>query len=257
MDQFGNSNRDAAIQYCMELRKPIVDFAKERSAIDRYVMEHPLTVSEAMLELGGNIFPKSDLLKHISYIQNHKEAMNHKQIGKLHMVDGKPQWEMMKYGDVTQYPLQKGADPTGAIVIWEHPPQDEIPYGLYIAGCDPYDFDGSLTDSLGSCFIYKRHQTFESYSDTIVAEYTGRPDTAEQFYENVRRLLIYYNAKLLYENEKRGLHTYFTQKHCEYLLADQPNELIKDIIQTSKVNRVKGIHMNKYIKVYMEGLIKE
>ncbi len=91
----------------------------------------------------------------------------------------------------------------------------------------------------------------------VVAEYTGRPATAEQFYENVRRLLMYYNAKLLYENEKRGLHTYFAQKHCEWMLADQPNELIKDITQNSKVERGKGIHMNKYVKQYMEGLIKE
>nr|DAL80266.1 MAG TPA: Terminase large subunit [Caudoviricetes sp.] len=34
----------------------------------------------------------------------------------------------------------------------------------------------------------------------IVAEYTGRPKSAEEFYENVRKLLIYYNARLMFEN---------------------------------------------------------
>jgi len=34
----------------------------------------------------------------------------------------------------------------------------------------------------------------------IVAEYTGRPATAEMFYENVRKLLVYYNARAMYEN---------------------------------------------------------
>lgn len=105
--------------------------------------------------------------------------------------------------------------------------------------------------------MYKRYQTFEDYNETIVAEYTGRPATAELYYEQVRRLAMYYNARILYENEKRGMHTYFQQKHCDYLLADQPNELIKDIIDNSKVSRSKGIHMNKHIKQYMEGLIKE
>jgi len=43
----------------------------------------------------------------------------------------------------------------------------------------------------------------------IVAEYTGRPATAEDYYENVRKLLLYYNARLLYENQWKGLATYF------------------------------------------------
>lgn len=109
---------------------------------------------------------------------------------------------------------------------------------------------------MGSTFIYKRFQGFEAYYDIIVAEYTGRPDTAEDYYENVRKLLLYYNARLLYENERKGIFPYFTQKHCDYLLADQP-DIINDIIADSKVQRRKGIHMNKQIRAYGEGLIKE
>jgi len=123
--------------------------------------------------------------------------------------------------------------------------------------CDPYDHDHSTTDSLGSCIVYKRFQNFESYYDLPVAEYTGRPDTAEEFYEIVRRLVKYYNAKLLYENEKKGLYVYFSQKHEEFLLGDQP-DIINDVLQnTTKVARKKGIHMNKEIKLWGERLIKD
>ena len=122
--------------------------------------------------------------------------------------------------------------------------------------CDPYDHDQSGTNSLGSTFIYKRFQNFEEYYDIIVAEYTGRPATAEDYYENVRKLLLYYNARLLYENERKGIFPYFTQRHCDYLLADQP-DIINDIIGSSKVQRRKGIHMTKQIRDYGEGLIKE
>ena len=81
--------------------------------------------------------------------------------------------------------------------------------------------------------------------------------TAEEFYENVRRLVKYYNAKLLYENEKKGLYVYFTQNHEEYLLADQP-DIINDVLQTTtKVSRRKGIHMNKEIKLWGERLIRD
>ena len=119
-----------------------------------------------------------------------------------------------------------------------------------------YDHDKAGTNSLGSTFIYKRFQNFEEYYDIIVAEYTGRPDTAEDYYENVRNLLLYYNARLLYENERKGIFPYFTQKHSDYLLADQP-DIINDIIGKSTVQRKKGIHMNVPIKDYGEGLIKE
>lgn len=122
--------------------------------------------------------------------------------------------------------------------------------------CDPYDHDQAGTNSLGSTFIYKRFQNFEEYYDIIVAEYTARPATAEEYYENVRKLLLYYNARLLYENERKGIFPYFTQKHCDYLLAEQP-DIISDIIGNSKVQRRKGIHMTKQIRAYGEGLIKE
>lgn len=123
--------------------------------------------------------------------------------------------------------------------------------------CDPYDHDQAATsDSLGSVFIYKRFQNFESFYDVIVAEFTGRPDTVNEFYENVRKLLIYYNAKLLYENEKPGLFAYFTNKHCDYLLADQP-DIIKKIISNSKVQRSKGIHMAVGIKDWAELKVRD
>jgi hypothetical protein len=61
---------------------------------------------------------------------------------------------------------------------------------------------------------------------------------------------------LLYENERKGIFPYFTQKHSDYLLADQP-DIINDIIGKSTVQRRKGIHMNVQIKDYGEGLIKE
>jgi len=141
------------------------------------------------------------------------------------------------------------------VVIWEHPP-DDPPYGLYIMGCDPYDHDQSGTNSLGSVIVYKRFQGFEEYYDLPVAEYTGRPDTADQFYDKVRMLAVYYNAKILYENEKKGLFDYMTRHHMEYLLADQP-DIIKDIVKNSTVSRGKGIHMTTGIKDWGEGAIKD
>ena len=63
---------------------------------------------------------------------------------------GNIRWEIaVTYKDLLSYRITDKMDKTGAIVIWEHPIEDP-PYGLYIAGCDPYDHDKSVTNSLGS-----------------------------------------------------------------------------------------------------------
>lgn len=215
-----------------------------------------VTPQEACLEFGGNIFPKKELQEQLARIRTNKNLSNHKQIGDLIWNgNGQLEWKIKKVGDITHYPLKKDDDPTGSIVIWEHPVKD-APIGLYVLGVDPYDHDQSGTNSLGSTFVYKRFQSFESYYDIIVAEYTGRPQTAEEYYENLRKLAIYYNGRIMYENERKGLFPYFTAKHCDYLLADQP-DIINDIVGNSKVQRKKGCHMNKQIKQWGEGLIKD
>lgn len=63
----------------------------------------------------------------------------------------------------------------------------------YILGADPYDNDEANTMSLGSIFV------LDLWTDKIVAEYTGRPMYAEDYFEICRRLCIFYNGQLNYE----------------------------------------------------------
>lgn len=256
MDDDGNTNVKLSLQYILDERKIVIQNATSSVAVDRYVAERCITPQEACLEFNGNIFPKKELQEQLGLIRTNKALQNHKQVGDLIFdQSGQLKWIPKKLGDITKYPLGKDDDPKGAIVIWEHPVKD-APLGLYIIGVDPYDHDQSGTNSLGSSIVYKRFQSFESYYDIIVAEYTGRPATAEEYYENLRKLAIYYNGRIMYENERKGLFPYFTAKHCDYLLADQP-DIINDIVDNSKVQRKKGCHMNKQIKQWGEGMIKD
>lgn len=256
MDNDGNTLRRKSVEYILAERRKVIENATNSVAVDRYVAEHCITPQEACLEFGGNIFPKKELQEQLVKIRINKSLSNMKQVGDLVWeADGSLKWVIKKHGDITHYPLKKDDDPTGSIVIWEHPMKD-APIGLYILGVDPYDHDQSGTNSLGSTFVYKRFQDFENYYDIIVAEYTGRPSTAEEYYENLRKLAVYYNGRIMYENERKGLFPYFTAKHCDYLLADQP-DIISDIVGNTKVQRKKGCHMNKQIKQWGEGLIKD
>lgn len=256
MDKDGNTLHKLALEYTLSERRKVIENATNTNTIDRYVAERCITPQEACLEFGGNIFPKKELQQQLGLIRTSTQLQNHKQVGDLIFDEsGSIKWIPKKHGDVTKYPLGKDDDPTGSIVIWEHPAKDATA-GLYIIGVDPYDHDQSGTNSLGSSIVYKRFQNFEEYYDIIVAEYTGRPATAEEYYENLRKLALYYNARIMYENERKGLFPYFTAKHCDYLLADQP-DIINDIVSNSKVQRRKGCHMNKQIKQWGEGMIKE
>ncbi len=257
MDKDGNSELLLARAFATKKRQIVVENASDKRAVDRYIAERPFTPMEATLQLYGNIFPKTELARHLAYIRTHKDIANYKQVGDLiFSADGELNWvPASSPKDITKYKLTRDDDPSGQIVIWEHPVPDP-PYGLYIAGCDPYDHDKAGTDSLGSTFVYKRFQDFESYFDVIVAEYTGRPDTAEEYYENVRKLMIYYRATVLFENERKGIYPYFQSKSQDYLLADQP-DYISEIIKDSKVQRRKGVHMVQGIKDWAEIQIRD
>lgn len=257
MDKDGNSYKEKAIENLIEQRNKVKDGGASQQSIDRFISERPIRPAEAVLELGKNIFPRKLLMDQLTRIRTNKKLQSMKHIVDLEW-DGNGQVKATEKpsGDITNYPLKKGDKPHGSVVIWEYPVKDP-PLGLYIGGCDPYDHDDSFTNSLGSTFIFKRVRAGEAWTDVIVAEYSGRPDTAEEYYENVRKLLTFYNARLLFENERKGIYPYFTNKHCDYLLADQPDKIISEVFKDSKVQRRKGCHMTKQIRAYGEGLILE
>lgn len=257
MDRDGNSYKEKAIENLIDQRNKVKDGGASQQSIDRFISERPIRPAEAVLELGKNIFPRKLLMDQLTRIRTNKKLQSMKHIVDLEW-DGNGQVKATEKpsGDITNYPLKKGDKPHGSVVIWEYPVKDP-PLGLYIGGCDPYDHDDSFTNSLGSTFIFKRVRAGEVWTDVIVAEYSGRPDTAEEYYENVRKLLTFYNARLLFENERKGIYPYFTNKHCDYLLADQPDKIISEVFKGSKVQRRKGCHMTKQIRAYGEGLILE
>lgn len=257
MDRDGNSYKEKAIENLIYQRNKVKDGGASQQSIDRFISERPIRPAEAVLELGKNIFPRKLLMDQLTRIRTNKKLQSMKHIVDLEW-DGNGQVKATEKpsGDITNYPLKKGDKPHGSVVIWEYPVKDP-PLGLYIGGCDPYDHDDSFTNSLGSTFIFKRVRAGEAWTDVIVAEYSGRPDTAEEYYENVRKLLTFYNARLLFENERKGIYPYFTNKHCDYLLADQPDKIISEVFKDSKVQRRKGCHMTKQIRAYGEGLILE
>ena len=164
-------------------------------------------------------------------------------------------WKNTKDKPILQYPYKANKMGQGCIEIYEMPVKGndgKVPSDIYIAGCDPVDDDG-LEGSLQSTFIMNR------LTGRIVAEYTARHDTAEQYYENLRKLLLFYNARCNYENNKKGLFQYFHNMNCSYLLAETP-KILRDqgMVQTTSTgNKGYGTPANQYVNRWARDLIKK
>jgi len=107
--------------------------------------------------------------------------------------------------------------------------------------------------SLYSVFV------LDLWTDRIVAEYTGRPMFADDAYEITRRLLMFYNAKACYENNLKGIFSYFSMRNCTHLLCDTP-EYLKDknlIKVIGYGNLSKGIRATAPINNYANQLIRD
>ena len=137
MDKDGNTLTEKSIKFQVDKRNEVKDGASSQVTVDRYVAENPLRPQEAILEIGGNIFPKKLLMQQLAKIRTNKSLQNMKHIVDLTW-DGNGTIKAIekKQGDIVNFPLPKDHKPDGSIVIWEYPIKDP-PFGLYIAGCDP------------------------------------------------------------------------------------------------------------------------
>lgn len=251
IDKQGNSDKEAAKARALEIRKEISETAKDKNTLTKHITEFPFNPREAFSISSGNIYDTAALVKQLGFLESSKDGDVKGQYGTLKFTLGdKVEFEINEKLRSADFPVKDSDKAEGCIVIWEHPVANP-PYGLYVAGLDPYDQDqASNSMSLGSCLIMKRAMPgFDNY-DKIVAEYTGRPSTAKEYYENARRLLLYYNALCLYENEKTGIKSYFETQNSLRLLAFTPS-ILKSNVNTT-VSRVYGQHMQKNNKSELE-----
>jgi len=240
----------------------------DKTALNTELQNHPNAPSEAFLMSGNSVLPVSDIKEQLGWVKSkiQTDDVVKGELGEIVLVQSESGGETVAWRpDINGtmfscgYKMERSSNTDGAIRIWEHPQHiaedGSIPYGLYIAGTDPYDQDQSSTASLGSTFIYKRFHHSEGHYDWPVAEYTARPATADQHHETVRRLLLYYNATCLYENERNSMKAYFQHNHSLHLLARQP-DILKATERTT-VDRTYGIHMTDGIKDEIEIYLRD
>ena len=256
MDENGNSNVTKALLEICQDRYVVKYNSSDINAITKRISQYPITPQEAIIRAHSTIFPITELNERLNQIDNNPNFYNDTYVGDL-VFNGNGEVEFVISNDkpIRDFPT-KDNKITGAIEIYALPEKDsngKIPNERYIAGADPYDDDASNTMSLGSFFV------LDTWTDTIVMEYTGRPVFANDYFEICRKGCLFYNAKLMYENNKKGLFAYFSMMNSSYLLAVTPNylkdkQLIKDI---GYGNKAFGINATIAIKGYGYQKIRE
>jgi hypothetical protein len=257
LDEYRDGNgiidQEAAMVDILKKRENIANSKNKKAMFDE-MQNNPIAPSEAFLISSNSILPTAELKLHRNQLRSKTSSTS--QCGELTWVSKEKgsalSWNSNNTFVPCHYGIKNDDDTTGCIEIWQHPQQQAgaIPYGLYVAGTDPYDQDeASSSSSLGSTFI------LNTLTNKIVAEYTARPKLAKMYYENVRKLLIYYGCKDMYENERNGMKMYFEQKNSLHLLSKTPD--ILKATEKSKVNRQYGIHMTTAIKKELMLMLRD
>ena len=160
---------------------------------------------------------------------------------------------------IVNFPLKNSDLKDAPVIIYEFP-VDDPPYGLYVAGVDPYrQGKSAYSSSLGSVYIYKRMHAIsgEKYQDMFVASYCARPDKKETWENQARYLIKYFNARTLCENDEISFIDHMISKGDDRYLERQPNWL-KEIVPNTTVRRDYGIHRSsEKIRDFLHGCLKK
>ena len=229
-------------------------YSADPQSVLRVIAEDPITPAEAIIKVKAAYFPITALTERLSQLDQDIHAYDDVYVGKL--VQNSNGVEFTPTSDIPIRKFGVENDTPGAVEIFEMPEKDrngKVLHTRYIIGHDPVDNDQAESSSLSSTFV------LDLWTDKIVAEYTGRQSFADDNFEIVRLLCLFYNAKCLYESNKKGIFAYFSKMNCTHLLADTP-EFLRDkqlIKYSSFGSNAKGVNASAAINAYANNLIRD
>lgn len=241
-DKDGNSNVIDALIFLLKERYKRKYNSDDPMTLVKYCAENPITPEESMMKTARSYFPVAELNERIKQLENDSSAFDEVEVGELFFKDdGTVDFKHTRELPIRFFPHNDNKI-RGAVEIFTRPVKDETTGkptpGRYIASLDPIDKDSADTMSLSSTFV------FDLYTDTIVAEYTGRRDLAVENYEITRMLCYYYNAQCYFENNLLGFKSYMQSK----------GDLIKYVALTPNNLKTQGIAPRESISTGNYGI---
>lgn len=260
LNRAGCFNKDGISDVVMALLQILNNRYKAKYGADptsvlRVIAEDPITPAEAIIKVKDAYFNVQALNERAHQLDTNPRLYDDVYVGRL-FINSNSEVEFSPTNDIPirKYPVDN--DTQGALEIYNMPEKDssnKVFNNRYIIGVDPVDNDVAESSSLYSCFV------FDLFTDNIVAEYTGRNTYANDNFEVTRLLCKFYNARALYESNKKGIFGYFQSLKCTHLLAETPEYLRdKQLIKYSNIgSNAYGVNASAAINNYANSLLKD
>jgi len=253
--QINVANKEKARKLILEEREA-KKLNPDRTLYLKEIMYYPMTIDECFLSSQENMFDVEAAKR------QQQKLLNVERQGTpviLYNDDGIIKHQFTDKLPISNFPLKQGDLKDAPIVIYEFP-MENPPYGLYVAGVDPYrQGKAAYSSSLGAVYIYKRMHsiTGDAYQDMFVASYVARPDKKETWEDQARLLIKYYNARTLVENDEISFIDYMISKGDSQYLEKQP-QWLTEIVPNTTVSREFGIHRSaEKIRTFLHGCMKK
>ena len=260
LNRAGCFNKDGISDIVMALLQILLNRYKAKYGADptsvlRVIAEDPITPAEAIIKVKDAYFNVQALNERASQLDKNPSLYNDIYVGELYIGgEGEVKFRPTDGTPIRSYPVDN--DTKGALEIYTMPEKDKsgkVFDNRYIIGVDPVDNDIAESSSLYSCFV------FDLFTDTIVAEFTGRNPFADDNFEITRLLCLFYNARCLYESNKKGIYAYFKAKRSTHLLAETPEYLRdKQLIKYGNAgSNAYGVNASAAINNYANSLLRD
>lgn len=230
----GVPNIDLAMNLIIKSRKAL---ESDPVAYMQELQEFPITLEEVFTVRGTNIFNQDKIAEQLTKL---------KSVSQKPWKTGSLNYLMDHSGQITGVEF---VEKVGGKIIIIEPPQKEpdgsILNKLYVAGIDSIDQGGKdslIEGSKLACAIKKRvsNNMFSDTSNLYVAFYNERSDDVRWDYENVLKLLMYYNARANVEYTKINIVSFFRDKGQFWRLLTRPTIAIGSNVSGIKASQLIG-----------------
>lgn len=249
IDEFGNSK----VQEALEHLSITYEKAKVTMSGEDYqtlISQGPRNIKEAFAIRTTSIFPAKHTIRQSKRIEDDEYGLRNIDLERSdeNEIVAKPSLR-----EPCPFPISKTAeDKRGCVVIYIHPGKNPA-WGNFYGSIDPVEVGKSTTsDSLASVYIYMNPvevTRIDENGDSVTfieggklaAEWVGRYDDADETHEQVSKLLEYYNAWSVLENNKTSFITYMKlKKRIKYLASKNDMLFDKELDVKQNVHQAFG-----------------
>lgn len=209
-DEYGNEDSVKGMEYYTNQRKGL---AHDPRALASIIRKNPFTVEEAFRIDGDECLFDSMKLNDRIGLLGWKENVTTKgdfiwedgvRDSKVKFVPNSTgRWEVIEVNHELANKYYKRGD-----AFYPHAKR-------HVIGVDPFDHIKTEDNKMssGAICVYKKYDSvYPSKSGLFVAKYCYRPETPQQFYEEVIKAAVFYDCDVLFENQKIGIQHYMTDR---------------------------------------------